>query len=101
MTDDKSPKALRGPGLFVIYHWSFVIDHFDPGRSFLCGPLRLRVFVIKVSRRRSTPTIVATPLPPLNFRKGLQQCPITAARPRAQRSHSGSPGAERKKIASP
>ena len=34
MTDDKSPEGLRGPGLFVIYHWSFVIDHFDPGRSF-------------------------------------------------------------------
>src|SRR5207249_3280151 len=47
MTDDKSPEGLRGPGLFVTYHWSFVIDHFDPGRSFLCGPLRLRAFVVK------------------------------------------------------
>src|SRR5213594_2851970 len=47
MTDDKAPEGLRGPGLFVIYHWSFVIDHFDPGRSFLCGPLCLRVFVVK------------------------------------------------------
>src|SRR6266516_5593755 len=40
MTDDKSPEGLRGPGLFVI-------DHFDPGSSFLCGPLRLRAFVVK------------------------------------------------------
>src|SRR5438046_10434645 len=45
--------------------------------------------------------MLAPPLPTFTFRKGIQQLPISAARPRAQGSHLGSPGAERRKIASP
>src|SRR5688572_9964102 len=47
--------------------------------------------VIFGSRRRRTPTVVATPLPPFHPRNGLQQCPATAAIPIIQCAEAGSP----------
>src|SRR6185295_14442378 len=43
----------------------------------------------------STPTVVATPLPPLNPAKQVQMCPATAASPTATVHVAGPPGNDR------
>ena len=45
-------------------------------------PIMARLMAASVGiKARSTPRVVAAPLPPLNFRKTDQLCPSTAAKP--------------------